>query len=244
MGSVGSIAFSPDGTRLATAGASFDDVARVWGDVRRLGRLATGPGRVKIWNLSTGELEHDLVGHSHATSVAFSSDGELLASSGRWGGNTDNGTGVIVWNAKSGEPVQRISTSTSMVDQVTFAPNSKSLAFSTQNFGRSGPATNEIWMTFAKSGLLTWKRQTKGRSGRAAFTPDGRYFFTQSDNKAILMLDAKTGEKAFELSIEAKTRSEGYRDMAITSGSRFLVTTVVSNGKVQIEVWDISAEAP
>src|SRR5262249_22985245 len=47
MGSVGRLAFSPDGLLLAMCGSSFEDVARNWGGVQRLGLLATGPGRLK-----------------------------------------------------------------------------------------------------------------------------------------------------------------------------------------------------
>jgi hypothetical protein len=32
MGGVAAMAFSPDGTELVTAGSSFEDAARTWGD--------------------------------------------------------------------------------------------------------------------------------------------------------------------------------------------------------------------
>jgi WD40 repeat protein len=110
MGSVASLAFSPDGSLLAMCGSSFDDVARNWGGVDRLGRRATGPGRLKVWDVGTAELKHDLVGHSHANAAAFSPDGKLLASAGNWQGASDWGTGVVIWNPRIGKKIRSLET--------------------------------------------------------------------------------------------------------------------------------------
>ncbi|MGD0899264.1 MAG: hypothetical protein ABR915_15615, partial [Thermoguttaceae bacterium] len=109
MGSVASLAFSPDGSLLAACGRSFDDFSSAFDGVERLGELSTGPGRLKVWEVKTGTLKHDLAGHSHATAVAFSPDGSLLASTGRWMTATDHdGTGVILWNPQSGVKLRTI----------------------------------------------------------------------------------------------------------------------------------------
>ena len=85
LGSVGSLAFSADGSMLAVCGASFADFSERFGGVQRMGVRGTGPGRLKLFDAQSGALKHDLVGHNdHAYAVCFSPDGNLLASAGRW----------------------------------------------------------------------------------------------------------------------------------------------------------------
>ena len=58
-----SVAFSPDGQRLASA--SLDNT-------------------IKIWDATTGDCQATLEGHSNAViSIAFSPDGQRLASASR-----------------------------------------------------------------------------------------------------------------------------------------------------------------
>jgi WD40 repeat protein len=104
-GPILSIAFSPEGTSLVSAGA-FESCIRIWdprsGRLDRIlsghaytttgvafcpggGMLATtgGDGLVKLWNVSTGRLLHRLVGHSAwLGSVAFSPNGKIIAATG------------------------------------------------------------------------------------------------------------------------------------------------------------------
>ncbi len=75
-GSVLGVAFSPDGTRLATAGSD---------------------GTARIWDVMTGEVLHILAGHTDwVRAVAFSPDGTQLATAG------DDGTARI-WDADAGQ---------------------------------------------------------------------------------------------------------------------------------------------
>ncbi len=95
------IAFSPDGTALASA--SKDGTAR-------------------IWDAATGQQRHVLRGHEdEVTCVAFSPDGSLLAT-----GSEDRQ--VILWNVAGGERIAALADHQDHVLAVAFSPDGKHLA--------------------------------------------------------------------------------------------------------------------
>jgi WD40 repeat protein len=78
-----SVAFSRDGKWLASGGRARGDLGTLWHQFfgnRLLGRNAN---TVRLWRVSDGTLQEELSGHSDDVwSVALSSDGKWLASSG------------------------------------------------------------------------------------------------------------------------------------------------------------------
>ncbi len=99
--SVLSVAFSPDGKRLASA--SQDET-------------------IKLWDATSGQLIRTLLGHSRAVScVVFSPEGNRLASAGA-------DATVRIWDTNSGQEIQRFEGHTFDVNCVVFSPNGKRLA--------------------------------------------------------------------------------------------------------------------
>ena len=99
-----SIAFSPDGTTVATGDGHRDN-------------------RVRLWDVATGEARYILKGHTDAVyDLAFSPDGTILAS-GAWDGT------IRLWEAATGAPLNRLQHGPgSRIHSVAFSPDGTILA--------------------------------------------------------------------------------------------------------------------
>jgi WD40 repeat protein/tRNA A-37 threonylcarbamoyl transferase component Bud32 len=192
------LAFSPDGTTLASA--SWDRTVKLWdvatGKERRTLRghgstvyaVAFSPDgktlasasedkTVKLWDVAAGTERATLSGHrQQVSSVAFSPDGATLAS-GSW----DNT--VKLWDLATLKERATLEGHQSHVSSVAFSPNGKYLA------SASWDKSVKLWV------LATHKEYTlQGHAEMVecvAFAPDGRTLASGGFDHTVKLWDLK-----------------------------------------------------
>jgi WD40 repeat protein len=252
-----SITFSPDGSRVATAGSNvFENITHVWD-------VASGN---KLLSL-TGHLEESIKGRSWLRGVldiVYSPDGSRLATGG------PDGTARI-WDATTGEQLLVLTGHVNEVNQVAFSPDGTHLASAgndgTVRIWDLNPDQNEgvqinviiheepvwavayspdatrlatgsvdgiarIWDAVSSQILMSLSGQTESISA-LAFAPDGTRLITASDDTTVKIWDITSGRELFTVTSQyGAIHSVTYSP----DGSRLL--TSEQDGSVHL--WDAS----
>jgi WD40 repeat protein/tRNA A-37 threonylcarbamoyl transferase component Bud32 len=158
------VAFSPDGARVASAGAD---------------------GAVKIWDRRTLREALALRGHDDkVTALAFSPDGENLAS-----GSADGA--VRVWHAASGKRLAAFQAHAGRVTGLAFDPAGGLLASAgAEKRSRRHLPTGELKIWEPTTGKALVCRGSLDFLAAVTFSPDGKYLVTAG--KLVTAFDAAT----------------------------------------------------
>lgn len=177
--SIGKLALSPDGLRLAVLSSSAND------------EKGAAQADVKLYSTRSGALLHVLKEATPSSrTLIFSPDGALLACG-------DNDNNIHLYNVADGTVRRVLKGQGSLSDALLFQDNGKTLlSASTQD------QTLRAWNVETGELLRTTPIVTKGKA-KAALSPDGAWLafgrpFTRNennrDNGEVTVCDARSGE--------------------------------------------------
>jgi WD40 repeat protein len=217
---VSSLAFSPDGKRLASAVTAHLQ-----------GNGIVDPQMLKfdvcVWEVPTGKRLFTLAGPVDGiNAVAYSPDGKYVASGG------EDGT-VRVWDGQTGRSVHTQKGHRGSVYAIAFSPDGTQLACAGELPGPGAVEGVRLWNTATGEELLT----LQGLGGRVAslsFSPDGRRLATAREDGTVDLWDPRTGEETLTL-----TTANGVDCVRFApDGTKLLAASSHGVGSGQVVIWD------
>ena len=239
-GRVYSVAFSPDGTHIATCGSHL---IRPGGESVIDAGKATH-GKLKIWDAGTGALERDLGEHyENVRSLTFSSDGKLAAA-----GNFPPAwtRGIRFWDIKTGLVKAVLDAAPAvLLSSVALSPDGRLAAAGVLVGDESKGGTLERTTVWCK--LMVWDVRTGARKpdypmpievDSLSFSADGGTLAVGVPGRGVLLLEPETLRMTHREVGPAADTSRGVQAAFAATGSLLAIGT--GDGKRgTFEVWEI-----
>lgn len=230
-----SMAISPDGKRLATAGS----VGGIGGPHGLPG------GVVSVWDLETGQVIHQFATLSTAAgAIAWSADGKRYAAGTNGaGGELPEAGEIWVWDAETGKALHHFHVKSQVAQgewasagDVTISPDGKRVAVPVTAGSRAKPAGLVIGDTGAS--VQVWDLATGNRkqvvSGRTmsvrrvVFSPDGKLLATAGSDNFVRVWDIESGKEQAARSCDGRVTAIAFSP----NGQRIAVG--IADGSVRI----------
>lgn len=243
LGSILSVAFSPDGQLLASSDADGEICLWQVADGKQLftckeeqnhwvwsvcfspdSQILASSSEdkiIRLWDVNTGECLQELIGHTNwVFAVAFSPDGERVASA------SEDRT-IRLWDVADGSCIATLTGHTEGVRSVAVSPDGQWVASS------SSDQTVRLWRL--ETGTCEYVLEDHTSVVRSiAFSPDGKWLATCSDDQTIRLWDVQTGDCERVFGCSSRTWS-----VTFSPDSHFLLT---GSDDQRLRLWEIHTD--
>ena len=212
---VSSVAFSPDGNRIASA--SWDETVKIW-DVGSGKEISTFSGyskavstvsfspdgkyivsgsanyilslrdnTIKLWDVTSGREIRTFSGHSgnEYSSIIYS---VVFSPDGKYIASGADDYTIKLWDVTSGREVRSFTDHSASVTSVTFSLDGKYIA------SGSNDQTVRLWDVTSGREIRSFTGH-RNSVNSVAFSPDGKYIASGSDDNTVKLWDITTGRE-------------------------------------------------